>query len=341
MKRRKLLAALLALTLLLTACGTARETDSQPTQTAETIVPLQETVQTDPTAENKPIASILLASTNGFMARSYFKYLTPTQIAVGSKDGSAVVKGNPIENPGALGMKIADIPDGVFAEICEQLWQMRFDLLPQEIPQPDNMGVEDASNLYMSVCFEDGTVFTSEGYAADFYHEDYDRIWRYLCKQADTLIDQYAVAEKELKEITAVLNYTYNAFSASNGSTGYYFYYYEPDLLITGQTRNTPIDLTNPRKTAHIENQKVTALSGRSFDGLVADLRKLSVDTLPATIEPDPDNIIYDGDTQYIVVYYADGTTLTSQGYCAGEYNEQFAAVWDRLRLLRAKLDTP
>jgi len=284
--------------------------------------------------EIKPIESIMLSSSNAYAGRSSFTYLSPTQIANGDMRTTVVIKGNPFENPGAYHMKVADIPAGLFEKICETLWTLRFDLLPPKIVPTDSMRVMDASDCYLIIRFADGTSFTSEGYAATEYNDAYGQIWSYLYRQADALMKQYEAPEKEVKEITAILNYSYNAFAAQNGALGYHCYYYTPRDIVTWQTKNTPVDLTDPLKTENMENPFQTGT--RDFHLLIQDLRELKPETLPERIEPDPNNVIFDGDTQCIVIYFADGTTITSTGYCATEYNEQFNAVWDRLRLFRA-----
>lgn len=286
-------------------------------------------------AEVKPIASIMLSSSNTYSQRSSFTYLSPTQVATGGMAGVTAIKGDPIANPGALHMKIADIPEGVFEDICAQLWKLRFDLLPKEITEFDGLEATHDSTYYLIVRFEDGTVFTSEGYGAVSYRW-FSTVWVYLYSHANALMDEYEVPEKEIKEISAILNYSYNAFAAQNGEYGYHFYYYTPRYTFTGQTRNTPIDLTDPEHTENIENVAVKIYT-KGFGGLTQDLRKLKPETLPETVEPDPNNVIYDGDTQCIVIYYADGTTITSEGYCATEYCEQFNTIWDCLRLYRAE----
>ena len=49
---------------------------------------------------------------------------------------------------------------------------------------------------------------------------------------------------------------------------------------------------------------------------------------LPAVIETDQSDTVTDGNMQYLIIRYADGTEITSQGYRASENNEQFAAIW-------------
>lgn len=143
------------------------------------------------------------------------------------------------------------------------------------------------------------------------------------------------VPPAEVKPIRAILHYTYNAFAASSAWYGYTFYYYTPTQVVTGQTMKTPIDIGDPLNTPDIVNQTVQE-SGTGFQALCEDLWSMRFDLLPDTVEVDYERFIHDGSNQYIIVYFEDGTTFTSEGYCATEYDEQFNAVWDRLRLFRA-----
>ena len=287
-------------------------------------------------AEIKPIASIMLSSYNGYSQLSSFTYLTPTQMAAGGMSGCTVITGDPIADPGFMHMKVADIPAGIFAELCAGLWALRFDLLPTKITQPEGKAISDASNSYLTIYFEDGTAFTSGGYAAGYFHERFGAVWGYLQAHANALIDEYEVPEKEIKDISAILCYTYQNPVAS-GKSGYTFYHYTYHRLVTGQSAVSPTELVDVAYAItpnRAENGQEKSFSGE-FDPLVQELRKLTPQTLPEVIEPDPENVIFDGDTQYIVIYFADGTTVTSSGYCASEYNEQFAAVWDLLERAR------
>ncbi len=288
--------------------------------------------------KTKPIASIILSSRNGYSQMSSFVYLSPTQAATGGINQYTVIKGDPIANPGYMHMKVADIPAGIFEEICMQLWDLRFDLLPRKVTQPEGKAVADDSDYYLSVSFEDGTAFTSEGYAACYYHERFNTVWGYLRAHANAQIEQYGVPEKEIKEISAILCYTYNGLAAAGGESGYTFCHYTHHMLVTGQSNVPPTELVDAAYAITLnraKNGQVQSFYGK-FDPLVQDLRRLSPHTLPAVIEPDPENIIHDGETQYIVIYFRDGTTVTSEGYCASEYNEQFAAVWDLLQRSRS-----
>ena len=98
MKLRKFFAALLALTLLLTACGSAGE-ETHPTQTTPSAhahdpsetqasevtqnADTEFTWPSDLTDIDLPITSILLSSANGYSGHGSFIYITPTQIITG------------------------------------------------------------------------------------------------------------------------------------------------------------------------------------------------------------------------------------------------------------------
>lgn len=197
MKQRRFLATLLTLTLLLTACRTAAK--DQPKQSTQPTKAEQTGSSTEPTAEateTKLIASVILSYSNGYSARTGFTYLSPTKIAIGEKKGGGIMKGDPIANPDGFQMTVADIPEDVFEELCVQLWELRFDQLPNKITQPDDYYVTDASDMYFCVRFEDGTEFTSSGYAADFYHDGFDAVWHWMYSNATALMDEYGSPEK-------------------------------------------------------------------------------------------------------------------------------------------------
>lgn len=148
------------------------------------------------------------------------------------------------------------------------------------------------------------------------------------------------VPPAEVKPIRAILNYSYNAFAASSAWYGYNFYYYTPTQVVTGQTMKTPIDVGDPLNTPDVVNRTAQE-SGTGFEALCDDLWAMRFDLLPATVEVDYERFIHDGSNQYIVIYFEDGTTFTSEGYCATEYSEQFNAVWDWLQLFRASIGMP
>ena len=67
---------------------------------------------------------------------------------------------------------------GTFNALCEELWAIRLDLLPETVTRPENGGVVmDGSDYYLTVTFEDGSVLTSSGYAATKYNRTYDLLF--------------------------------------------------------------------------------------------------------------------------------------------------------------------
>ena len=280
-------------------------------------------------AHQKPIASIMLSSRNGYARQSSFTYLTRDHVVQGGMNDYVAIKGDPIANPGAMHMKIADIPSGVFDEICTSLWQMRFDRLPAQITQPEDKAVADDSDYELIVRFEDGTSFTSGGYAACYYLQQFSTIWSYASRQGSLLMAEYEVPEKEIKEISAVIGYSYNEAKAQSGGYGYRLYAFEALYTFSGQTRNTPFDLKSPFLTENLEPKTVSLKVDRSFfRRLCTKLREMDLAALPAVIETDQSDTVTDGNMQYLIIRYADGTEITSQGYRASENNEQFAAIW-------------
>ena len=127
----------------------------------------------------------------------FFKDGDIVEIAIGEKKGGWMMKGDPIANPDGFQVTVADIPEGVFEKLCAQLWEMRFDRLPNQVTQPDGYYVTDASDMYFCVRFEDGTEFISSGYAAEVYHNGFYTVRRWIQAHASALMEEYGMPETE------------------------------------------------------------------------------------------------------------------------------------------------
>ena len=162
----------------------------------------------------------------------------------------------------------------------------------------------------------------------DYYGKLYD----------ERLFLSYGRIHTEKKPISAILMCRYNAYVASSGGNGYSFNYFTPTEIVWGYTRNTPIDLNDPLGTEGIVNQENYPNYDGEFSEICAKMQELHYELLPETVEPqDPTRIVMDGSHLYLVFYYEDGTTFTSQGYAADSYNEHFKNVYVQLAFFGAQ----
>ena len=142
-----------------------------------------EATTTAPPAEIKPIRSIFMHTHNLYAesAGSYgytFYYFTP-EIAATAKTKKTPINGEDPLNTANLEQQISQVPaEGMFESLCEEMWGLRFDLLPEAVVRPENGGtVVDGTDFYLIVTFEDGSVLTSSGYAATKYNRTYSRLF--------------------------------------------------------------------------------------------------------------------------------------------------------------------
>lgn len=76
-------------------------------------------------------------------------------------------------------------------------------------------------------------------------------------------------------------------------------------------------------------------MSSTPAEGAVAalcdELYALGISNLPETVEVDETRLIMDGSHRYVIFYFEDGTTFTSEGYRADSYSALYRSVFDRL----------
>lgn len=186
-------AAPLEQTVTTTAAQTATEADPEMTTTAEVISESTTAAETSamassattiPPAKIKPIRSILLHTYNAYAASTlhygyYFYYFTPDRIAWGRTKNTPINTNDPLSTEN-MELMVSVVPsEDVFEAICEDMWELRFDLLPSRLDA--NRGiVMDHSEYYLTVTFEDGSSKTSSGYAAIEMSDTYHQVVRYL-----------------------------------------------------------------------------------------------------------------------------------------------------------------
>ena len=330
MKRRNLLAALLALTLLLTACETAEgekdrpEQSTQPPKTAQTDPPAETTALSVPSAEETVIRYILLSSANDLSGRGDFIYITPTQIMTGQTAHKDIIKGYPISRAADIEqLRITEIPKEAFDRLCAQLRALQYDQIPSEITRPaDHPGVEDASNYYLSVKSNYAVLCTVEGYAATHYHDGFAEIDETIRSHAKSMIREYAPPQTETKPIASVILSYSNGYSARTGFT-----YLSPTKIAIGEKKGGGIMKGDPIANPDGFQMTVTDIPEDVFEELCVQLWTLRFDQLPNKITQPDDYYVTDASDMYFCVRFEDGTEFTSSGYAADVYHDGFYTV--------------
>lgn len=160
----------------------------------------------------------------------------------------------------------------------------------------------------------------------DYYSKLYDER---LVISYEKVYGRRAVPMVE-RGIKGILYYEYSAHNAALGKNAYQFIYMTPTRAVSGKTLKTPIDLKDPSATEGVVDEWVASVSSRNFDHLCIYLYQEEFYLLPENIVgPSVD----DGRDQYLVIYYEDGTTFTTQGYAAEAYNERFDRIYAQVRL--------
>ena len=134
-------------------------------------------------AEKKPISAILMCRYNAYVASSggngySFNYFTPTEIVWGNTKNTPIDLNDPLGTAGIVNQKEYPNYDGEFSEICAKMHELHYELLPETVePEDPTRIVMDGSHLYLVFYYEDGTAFTSQGYAADSYNEHFKNVY--------------------------------------------------------------------------------------------------------------------------------------------------------------------
>ena len=134
----------------------------------------------------------------------------------------------------------------------------------------------------------------------------------------------------KIKPIRSILLHTYNAYAAASANYGYKFYYFTPDLVASGRTKNTPINADDPMKT---ENMELTASGAPDgvFEVICEQMWELRFDRLPSRLDADR-GIYMDHSEFYLTVTFEDGSSRTYSGYAAPSMSSTYDRVVDLLR---------
>ena len=175
-------------TVTTTAMQTVTEVNPEKMTTAaimsESTTEAETSAATVPPAKIKPIRSISLYTYNAYAASSarygyHFYCFSPDRIIWGRTKKTPINTDDPLSTEN-MELMVSVIPsEGVFEAICEDMWELRFDLLPSRL-DADRGTVMDHSEYTLTVIFEDGSSKTSSGYAATEMSDTYLQVVRYL-----------------------------------------------------------------------------------------------------------------------------------------------------------------
>ena len=129
----------------------------------------------------------------------------------------------------------------------------------------------------------------------------------------------------KIKPIRSILLYTYNAYAAASAGYGYNFYYFTPDLVARGRTKNTPINTDDPMKTENME-LTVSGTPDGVFEVICENMWELRFDRLPSRLDADR-GIYMDHSEFYLTVTFEDGSSRTYSGYAVTSLNETYRRV--------------
>lgn len=140
------------------------------------------TEETLPPVEKKPIRAILHYGYKSYLSsfglNAYrFSYYTRTETVTGETPKTPIDQNDPLGTNGIVNQKTVTADTAAFDALCDELYELRFDLLPESV-EPDPLHhVMDGWHLYIVIYFEDGSVFVSQGYAADSYNDRYKQVY--------------------------------------------------------------------------------------------------------------------------------------------------------------------
>lgn len=160
-----------------TEATTVETTSAVSAETENTSV----TETTIPPVEIKPIRAILYYGFHAYMSSSglngyRFYYNTPEKTVYGETKMTPLDHNDPLNTPGIVNQTVKEADAAAFSALCDELYTLRFDLLPENVPQNEQYAVMDGWRRYIVIYYEDGSVFTSQGYAADSYHAGYKAV---------------------------------------------------------------------------------------------------------------------------------------------------------------------
>lgn len=159
------------------------ETTSSVQETSEvTEVTTEETL---PPVERKPIRAILYYGYKAYLSASglngyRFSYHTRTETVTGETKNTPIDQNDPLGTDGIVNQKTVVADATAFDALCDDLYALRFDLLPESVEEDPFHAVMDGWHRYIVIYFEDGSVFVSQGYAADSYNAHYKQVYHRL-----------------------------------------------------------------------------------------------------------------------------------------------------------------
>ena len=143
------------------------------------------TEETLPPVERKPIRAILYYGYKAYLAASglngyRFSYHTRTETVTGETKNTPIDQNDPLGTDGIVNQKTVVADATAFDALCDELYALRFDLLPESVEEDPFHAVMDGWHRYIVIYFEDGSVFVSQGYAADSYNAHYKQVYHRL-----------------------------------------------------------------------------------------------------------------------------------------------------------------
>ena len=133
-----------------------------------------------------------------------------------------------------------------------------------------------------------------------------------------------------IKPIRSILLYTYNAYAASSASYGYNFYYFTPERIAWGRTKNTPINTKDPLSTENMKLVVSAVPEDGIYETICEQMWELRFDRLPSRLDANR-GLIMDHSEYYLIVTFEDGSSKTSSGYAVTEINETYQKVTNLL----------
>ena len=143
------------------------------------------TEETLPPVEKKPIRAILYYGYKAYLSASglngyRFSYHTRTETVTGETKNTPIDQNDPLGTGGIINQKTVAADATAFDALCDDLYALRFDLLPESVEEDPFQAVMDGWHRYIVIYFEDGSVFVSQGYAAESYNARYKQVYNRL-----------------------------------------------------------------------------------------------------------------------------------------------------------------
>lgn len=146
-----------------------------------------------------------------------------------------------------------------------------------------------------------------------------------------TTASDTTVPPAKIKPIRSIFLYTYNAYAAATAHYGYNFYYFAPDRIASGRTKNTPINTDDPLKTENMELLVSVVPEGGVYEAICEQMWELRFDRIPSRLDANR-GIVMDHSEFYLTVTFENGSSRTFSGYAAIEMSDIYASVVDLLK---------